>query len=96
MTEVDISRHMDNHTDMARKTTVNIDDEMQAALDELMLVDGTATLAIKRALLAEVARRRRSGALLEFIDGWEAEHGPIDAEHLAWADAVLDKQGAPR
>jgi len=81
------------HTGMATKTTVNLDDEMEAALAELIALDGSMKLAIKRSLLAEVKRRRRSQAVLELIASWEAETGPIDREHLAWADHVLDRQG---
>ncbi|HMS47885.1 hypothetical protein [Candidatus Neomicrothrix sp.] len=81
---------------MASKTTINFDDEMEAALDELAAIDGTKRLAIKRSLLAEVKRRRRSQAILDLIASWEAEDGPIDAEHLAWADEVLDRQGVGR
>lgn len=81
---------------MASKTTVNFDDEMEAALTELVAVDGTKKLAIKRSLLAEVKRRRRSQAILDLIASWEAQDGPIDPEHLEWADTVLDRQGVPR
>lgn len=81
---------------MGIKTTINFDDEMEAALAELMAVDGTKKLAIKRSLLAEVKRRRRSQAMLDLIASWEVEEGPIDAEHLAWADEVLDRQGVGR
>jgi predicted transcriptional regulator len=81
---------------MATKTTINLDDESAAALDELVGVDGTKTLAIKRALLAQAERRRRTRALLDSITAWEAVEGPIDPVHLAWADAVLDRQGVPR
>ncbi len=81
---------------MATKTTINFDEEMEAALAELVALDGTKTLAIKRSLLAEVNRRRRSQAMLDMIDSWEAEEGPISAEHLEWADAVLDRQGVDR
>ena len=81
---------------MASKTTINFDDEMEAALDELAAIDGTKRLAIKRSLLAEVKRRRRSQAILDLIASWEAEDGPIDAEHLAWAGEVLDRQGVGR
>jgi len=81
---------------MASKTTVNFDDEMEAALAELVAIDGTKTLAIKRSLLAEVKRRRRSNALVELIQSWEAEDGAIDQAHLEWADAVLDRQGVER
>lgn len=81
---------------MTSKTTINFDDEMEAALAELVAVDGTKTLAIKRSLIAEVKRRRRSQALLDLIASWEAEAGPIDAELLDWADSVLDRQGVDR
>ena len=81
---------------MATKTTITLDDEMQAALDELVAIDGTKRLAIKRSLLAEVRRRRRSRALLDLIAEWEADEGPIDAEHVDWANAVLDRQGIGR
>ena len=78
---------------MATKTTINLDDEMEAALAELVEFDGTKTLAIKRSLLAEVKRRRRSQAMTELIASWEATDGPIDQEHLDWADSILDRQG---
>ena len=81
---------------MATKTTVNLDDEMTEALAELVAMDGTMKLAIKRALLAEVKRRRSSQAVLDLISSWEAAEGPIDQAHLDWADAVLDRQGAGR
>jgi len=81
---------------MASKTTINFDDEMEAALGELVAMDGTKKLAIKRSLLAEVKRRRRSQAMLDMIATWEAEDGPIDPAHLEWADAVLDRQGVDR
>ena len=81
---------------MASKTTINFDDDMEAALAELVQIDGTKTLAIKRALQAEVKRRRRSQALLELIESWEADDAPIDQAHLDWADAVLDRQGVAR
>jgi len=81
---------------MAIKTTINFDDEMQEALAELVAMDGTKKLAIKRSLLAEVKRRRRSQAMLEMIASWEADQGSIDREHLDWADTVLDRQGVDR
>ncbi len=81
---------------MASKTTVNFDDEMEEALAVLVAMDGTKKLAIKRSLLAEVKRRRRSQAMLDLIASWEAAEGPIDREHLDWADTVLDRQGVGR
>ena len=81
---------------MATKTTINFDDEMESALAELLAMDGSKKLAIKRALLAEVKRRRRNQAMVDLIASWEAETGPIDREHLDWADTVLDRQGVGR
>ncbi|WP_419944934.1 hypothetical protein [Candidatus Poriferisodalis sp.] len=78
---------------MAHKTTIDFDDEMEAALAELAAIDGTKKLAIKRSLLAEVKRRRRSQAMLDLIASWEAAEGPIDREHLEWADEILNRQG---
>lgn len=78
---------------MGLKTTIEFDDEMEAALAELVALDGSKKLAIKRSLLAEVKRRRRRQALLDLIAEWEAASGPIDQEHLRWADEVLDRQG---
>ena len=78
---------------MATKTTINFDDEMESALAELVTMDGTKKLAIKRSLIAEVKRRRRSQAMLDLIASWEADEGPIDPAHLTWADTVLDRQG---
>lgn len=82
--------------DMASKTTINFDGEMEQALAQLVEADGTKTLAIKRALLAEARRRRHRRELLELIAEWERAEGPIDAAHLRWADEVLDRQGSPR
>ncbi len=81
---------------MAHKTTITFDDEMEAALAELVAIDGTKKLAIKRALLEQLKHRRRSRAILDMIEEWEAEEGPMDPEHLRWADEVLDRQGVPR
>lgn len=91
-----ILRRLRYHMSMASKTTINFDDEMEAALAELVEHDGTKTLAIKRSLLAEVNRRRKRQAMLGLIAAWEDEQGPIDKEHLDWADAVLDRQGVER
>ena len=93
---LDLQVGASHHTCMASKTTVNFDDEMEEALAELVALDGTKKLAIKRSLLAEVRRRRRSQAMLDMIASWEADEGPIDREHLDWADAVLDRQGVRR
>ena len=84
------------HIYMASKTTINFDHEMEAALAELVEFDGTKTLAIKRSLLAEVHRRRKRQAMLGLIAAWEDEQGPIDKEHVDWADALLDRQGLDR
>ncbi len=80
---------------MAIKTTILLDDA-QAAVRELVAVDGTKTLAIIRSLVAEAERRRRSRALLDLIESWAADSEPIDQSYLDWADDVLDRQGVPR
>ena len=41
----------------------------------------------------EDKRCRRRQAILNMIASWEVDEGPIDDEHLEWADAVLDRQG---
>lgn len=69
---------------------------MQETLEELMAIDGTKKLAIKRAFIAEVTRRRRNQRLLDWIALWESEDEPIDQAHLNCADSVLDRQGVPR
>lgn len=80
---------------MPQRTTIDFDDEMEAALAELVATDGTKKNAIKKALLSEAKRRRASKATLEWISAWEETDGPIDQEHLDWADTVLDRQGVP-
>jgi predicted protein tyrosine phosphatase len=54
------------------------------------------SMVVKRSLLAEVKRRRRSQAMIDMIASWEAAEGPIGREHLEWADTVLDRQGVDR
>ena len=41
------------------------------------------------------AARLRVEVLADFLDGWEAEHGPLTAEELAQATAELGLSGAP-
>lgn len=43
--------------------------------------------AAERALVVEAG--------LDAVRSWEAEHGELTAEELAWADAVLDAGGTP-
>lgn len=85
-----------NNINMPQRTTIDFDDEMEAALAELVATDGTKKNAIKNALLSEAKRRRASQATLDWISVWEEQDGPIDQEHLDWADAVLDRQGVPK
>jgi hypothetical protein len=45
--------------------------------------------------LAEAAAARlRTEALAEFLDEWEAEHGPLTAEELAQASAEIGQPSA--
>jgi hypothetical protein len=47
--------------------------------------------------LADAATARlRAEALADFLDGWEAEHGPLTADELAQATAELGLPGEPR
>jgi hypothetical protein len=39
------------------------------------------------------AARLRADALADFLDGWEAEHGPLTAEELAQATGELGLPG---
>lgn len=41
------------------------------------------------------AAQLRAEALADFLDGWEAEHGPLTAEELAKATAELGLPGVP-
>lgn len=77
---------------MARKTAVNFDDEIEAALPEPVVSHDTNARTSKRSPIAEVTRRRCSRALLDLIAFWEIDAGPIDTELLTWADSALDRQ----
>ena len=47
--------------------------------------------------LAEAAAARlRAEALADFLDSWEAEHGPLTAEELAQATAELGLPAVPK
>lgn len=47
--------------------------------------------------LAEAAAARlRAEALADFLEGWEAEHGPLTAEEVARATAEMGVPTAPK
>ncbi len=48
---------------------------------------------LSRWLADAAAAQLRAEALAEFLDGWEAEHGPLTAEELAKATAELGLPG---
>jgi hypothetical protein len=45
--------------------------------------------SVSRWLAEAAAAKLRAEALSEFLDAWEAEHGPLTAEELATATAEL-------
>ncbi|WP_419947121.1 hypothetical protein [Candidatus Poriferisodalis sp.] len=69
--------------DTAGTTTVRLDDEDQALLDEIAPDFGGRSAAIKQgiAMLADEHRRRR--ALEAFMEEWSAESGPPDPDGVA-------------
>ena len=64
-------------------TTVRLDDEERALLDEIAPEFGGRSAAIKQgiAMLADEHRRRR--ALEAFMEEWSAESGPPDPDGVA-------------
>ncbi len=81
---------------MPSRTTILLDDEAAAAIEELVAIDGTKTRAISRAVVAQLKRRRQQQALIDMIAEYEAEHGEFSQDELAAADELLDRQGVPR
>ena len=72
--------------------------KLSVALDESVAA-GAASAAESRGvslsawLNAAAERALVIEAGLEAVRSWEAEHGELTAEELAWADAVLDVGG---
>ena len=68
---------------MTETTTVRLNDEERALLDELASEFGGRSGAIKQGIqmLAQEHRRRR--ALDRFMDDWVSETGPADPDGVA-------------
>lgn len=64
-------------------TTVRLNAEDREILDELAPRFGGKSNAIRHALRSLAADRRRHLALESFLDGWNAEAGPLDEEAVA-------------
>jgi len=71
-------------------TTVRLDDEDEALLDMLAPDYGGRSSAIRQALRALAADRKRQSALRSFLDEWESEGSEVDADEVA---AMVDKFG---
>lgn len=59
-------------------TTVRLDDEDDAILDELAPEYGGRFSVIRHALRFLAADRRRQDALRSFLADWDAEDGPVN------------------
>ncbi|WP_419864287.1 hypothetical protein [Candidatus Poriferisodalis sp.] len=68
---------------MSETTTVRLNDEERALLDELAAVYGGRSGAIKHGLQMLAQDRNRRLALADFMDAWSAESGPPDPEGVA-------------
>ena len=73
-----------------RKLSVALDESVaQAAVDAArrhgVSLSAWLNAAARRALIVETG--------LAAIFEWEAEHGPLTAAELAWADSILDGAG---
>ena len=78
---------------MTETTTVRLNDEERALLDEVASEFGGRSGAIKQgiAMLAQEHRRRR--ALDRFMDDWVSETGPADPDGVAaMRDRFFDRR----
>jgi Arc/MetJ-type ribon-helix-helix transcriptional regulator len=71
-------------------TTVRLDEEDEALLDMLAPDYGGRSSAIRHALRALAADRRRQAALRSFLEDWDAEDGPVDEQDIT---AMVDRYG---
>jgi hypothetical protein len=70
----------------ARKLSVSFDPELGAAVRQAAERAGHG---LSGWLAEAAAAKLRAEALADFLDSWEAEHGPLSAEELAAAAARL-------
>ena len=76
-----------------RKLSVALDESVAAKAADVaerrgLSLSAWLNAAAERALLLEQGLAR--------VAEWEAEHGELSAEELAWADSVLDRSVADR
>lgn len=64
-------------------TTVRLNAEDQQLLDMLAPLFGGKSNAIRQAIRSLAAQRDGHLSLEAFLDGWEAEAGPVDEEAVA-------------
>ena len=64
-------------------TTVRLNVEDRQILDMLAPLFGGKSNAIRQALRSLAAQRVRRLSLDSFLEGWEAEAGPVDEEAVA-------------
>ena len=67
---------------MAGTTTVRLDDDDEALLDELSKELGGQSSALRQGLRRLAADRARNHALAEFIAEWNREDGALDKAEI--------------
>ena len=70
----------------AAKLSVSLDAELSDGVREAARKAG---MGVSAWLAEAAAAKLRAEALSEFLDEWEAEHGPFTAEELAQAEIQL-------
>ena len=71
-------------------TTVRLDRDDDALLDSLAAGSGGGTGPAAPAFRSPAARRRRHDALLEWLDTWGADSGPLEEDEIA---AMTERYG---
>jgi hypothetical protein len=74
-----------------KKKTLSFDEGVWAAVERRALEVGTTPSAYVNNLVVRSERIHRG---LQAAAEWEAEHGALSAEELAWADRALDQAHA--
>ena len=81
---------------MASKAIIDLADDTASALDGFAAGESARDRTADRSLPTAVKGLCRSQALEDLIVSWEAQEGPIDDEHIKWADKVLARHGTVR
>ncbi|MGH9128100.1 MAG: hypothetical protein ACRDY2_03830 [Acidimicrobiales bacterium] len=72
------------------KLSVSFDPDLG---DAVRVAAGRAGRGLSAWLAKAAAAQLRAEALADFLDGWEAEHGPLTADELAQATVELGLLG---